>query len=106
MLGFVYWTGTHTYYVGTDGTQVIIYNGKPGGVLWIQPSVAETTELPLADVPPADRVAVTAGVEEPSMSAARTYVRNLIEKQQQQTGTSTTTTTAAPRPSTSSTTRG
>ena len=104
VLGFVYWTGTHTYYVGTDGTQVIIYNGKPGGVLWIQPSVAETTDLPLADVPPADRVAVTAGVEEPSMSAARTYVRNLIEKQQQQTGTSTTAST--PRPSTSSTTRG
>lgn len=100
VLGFIYWTGTRTYFVGTDGTQVVIYNGKPGGVLWIDPTVAETTDLPLADVPPADQVAVKAGVEEPSMSAARTYVRNLIEKHDAQTAP-----TTAPATSTT-TTRG
>ncbi len=108
VVGFVWWTGTHTYYVGVDGPQVVIYQGKPGGLLWIDPKVAETTELQLADVPAASRAAVSAGVEEPTLSAARTYVRNLLDQHDQQT---TTTASAPPGPagpsaSTTSTTRG
>ena len=92
VFGFVWWTGTHTYYVGVADSQVVIYQGRPGGLLWIDPKVAEGTELQLDDVPEASRSAVTAGVEEPTLSAARTYVRNLIDQREQQTTTSSSTT--------------
>jgi protein phosphatase len=93
VFGFVWWTGTHTYYVGVDGEQVVIYQGRPGGLLWIDPQIAETTELRVDDVPAASRAAVDAGVEEPTLSAARTYVRNLVDQRDQQTAPSSTTTT-------------
>jgi len=85
VFGFVWWTGTHTYYVGVDGSQVVIFQGKPGGLLWIDPKLAETTELQVGDVPAASRAAVSAGVEEPTLAAARTYVRNLLDQREQQT---------------------
>jgi protein phosphatase len=104
VVGFIWWTGNRTYFVGTDGTEVIIYRGKPGGLLWIEPELVETTELTLEDVPGANRAAVTAGVEEPSLSAARQYVNNLVEQIERQTPTSSTTTapttTKAPTAST------
>jgi protein phosphatase len=104
VLGFIWWTGNRTYFVGTDGNEVVIYRGKPGGLLWIEPELVETTELTLEDVPGANRAAVTAGVEEPSLSAARQYVNNLVEQIERQTPTSSTTTapttTKAPTSST------
>lgn len=106
VVGFVWWTGTHTYHVGVDGTQVVIYQGKPGGLLWIDPKVAETTELQLADVPAASRAAVSAGVEEPTLAAARTYVRNLLDQHEQQTSTTTSIIPPGPAVSSTSTTRG
>jgi hypothetical protein len=72
--------------VGVDGSQVVIYQGKPGGLLWIDPKVAETTELLVDDVPAASLPAVRAGVEEPTLGAARIYVRNLLDQREQQTG--------------------
>lgn len=92
VLGFVWWTGNRTYYVGTDGEQVVIYRGRPGGLLWIEPEQVESTDVRLDEVPGARRTEVTDGVQEPSLSAARTYVRNLRE-QIDQTRPSTTTTT-------------
>ena len=95
VVGFVWWTGNRTYYVGTDGAQVVIYRGKPGGLLWIEPELVESTALSLDEVPGANRAAVTAGVEEPSLSAAREYVDNLREQIDGQTP-STTSSTIAP----------
>jgi PPM family protein phosphatase len=97
----VVWTGTRTYYVGLDGEQVAIFRGKPGGVLWIQPELAETTELTADQVPAASRQDVAAGREEPSLESARRYVDNLVEQYERTTTTttsttSTTTTTVVP----------
>lgn len=94
VVGFVWWTGNRTYYVGTDGAQVVIYRGKPGGLLWIEPELVESTALSLDEVPGANRAAVTAGVEEPSLSAAREYVDNLREQIDGQTPSTTSSTTA------------
>lgn len=99
--GFVWWTGTRTYYVGVDDQEnVTIYRGKPGGVLWIQPEVAEVTSVTLSEVPAASRDAVIAGVEEPSLDAAHRYIDNLIE---QMASSSTTSTTTSSTTSTTST---
>jgi protein phosphatase len=94
-LGFIVWTGTNTWYVGVEGDSVAIFRGKPGGLLWIDPELSEITALPLADVPAASLAAVIAGVEEPSQSAARRFVANLIEQHDQATTTTSTGSTSS-----------
>lgn len=66
-----------SYYVGPRGAVVAIYKGRPGGLLWFEPTLHERTSLPIADVPPVNRADVAAGKEEASLAAARTYVANL-----------------------------
>jgi hypothetical protein len=106
-LGFIVWTGTNTWYVGVEGDSVAIFRGKPGGLLWIDPELSEITALPLADVPAASLAAVTAGVEEPSQSAARRYVANLIEQHDRATSsTSTASTSSTSSMATTTTTAG
>jgi len=95
---FIWWTGTKTWYVGVDGDNVAIFHGKPGGVLWIQPSLAEDSELLLANVPASAVLDVKNGVEQPSLESARSYVENLIELNAKAT-----TTTTAPSSSTTTT---
>jgi serine/threonine protein phosphatase PrpC len=95
-LGFIVWTGTRTWYVGIEGDSVAIFRGKPGGLLWIDPELSEITDLTVADVPAASLAAVTAGVEEPSESAARRYVANLIEQHDRATSTTSTSSTTSP----------
>ena len=35
------WYATRTYFVAFDAEQVVIYRGRPGGLLWIEPTVKE-----------------------------------------------------------------
>ena len=53
--GAVVWIGRRTYYVAfDDANQVVIYRGRPGGVLWIEPTEAEVaTDLTRDDIPEA-----------------------------------------------------
>jgi protein phosphatase len=85
----------NTYYVGLQGESVVIYKGKPGGVLWFKPTVEEQTGLNRTQVPPAQIDRVTKGQEESSLQAARDYVRDALTTT---TTTSTTTTTTTPLP--------
>jgi serine/threonine protein phosphatase PrpC len=98
---FIWWTGTQTWYVGVSGDNVAIFHGKPGGVLWIDPRLAETTSLLVSDVPAVARPDVDAGVEQPSLSAAHKYVDNLVE---QSVNASSSTTTSSPGPPATTTT--
>lgn len=67
----------NTYYVGLDGQNVAVYQGRPGGVLWIKPVVVERTDLTLDQVPEARRAQLTAGQDEPTVDDARRYIANL-----------------------------
>ena len=89
---FIWWTGTKTWYVGVDGDKVAIFHGKPGGVLWIEPTLAEDSDLLIANVPRLAVADVQNGVEQPSLDSARSYIENLVE---QNLKASTTTTLAA-----------
>ncbi len=95
-IGVIVWMGRNTYYVGVDGDQVAIFRGKPGGVLWIEPELAETTGIAVAQVPAASVDAVRAGVEEATLDDARRFVANL----EQQIGPTTSTTTSTATTST------
>jgi serine/threonine protein phosphatase PrpC len=96
----IQWYGQSTYYVGFQGDQVAIFKGRPGGVLWIDPELVDTTDLARERVP-ADTVDdVTEGHEAGSRGEAEQYVERLTERADQLSPTTTTTTTT-----TTSTTR-
>jgi PPM family protein phosphatase len=88
----VVYVGTGTYYVGFDGEQVVIFQGRPGGVLWIEPELEEPTDLTRDDLTPSAAIDVDRGKQEASLDDARSYVENL----RSQTTTTTTTTTTPP----------
>ncbi len=66
-----------SYYVGVADNQLVIYQGRPGGVLWFQPTVAEHTGVTTGVVLGGNLPALHAGVEESSLGSARAYVTNL-----------------------------
>ena len=90
----VVWFARGTYHVGLDDEQVVIFQGRPGGLLWMEPTLAERSDLALADVPPSRLGAVTAGKEAASLAAARRYIATLEEQAEAERPTTTTTAAA------------
>ncbi len=73
----IQWYGTSTYYVGFDGDRVAIFQGRPGGLLWIAPELEERTDINRADVPANAMASLEAGDEQPSLARAEQRVRNI-----------------------------
>jgi len=99
----IQWYGRSAYFVGFAGDDVVIFRGRPGGLLWIDPEQVESTELVRDEVPADSLAAIQAGKEEPSRSEAQAYVDNLLERVEDReadaearTTTSQTTSTTAP----------
>jgi protein phosphatase len=77
-LGAVFWIGRRTYYVAfDDANQVVIYRGRPGGVLWLDPTQAEVTDLKRSDIPDALVPTLEKGHDVSSLNAGRRYVDNV-----------------------------
>jgi protein phosphatase len=87
-----------SYYVGIDRGHVVIFQGRPGGLLWFDPTVYRRTDLAVADIPPSRVDAVRAGKEEPSVAAARRYIQNLRDEHDQLVAASGATTTTSTVP--------
>jgi protein phosphatase len=92
------WYARHTYYVGIDRGQVAIFKGRPGGLLWFNPTLDRRTSLAARDVPAARLPDVKAGKEEATRAEAQRYVNALREESAAQAQTTTTTTTPAAAP--------
>ena len=90
------WYARHTYYVGFDKGQVAIFKGRPGGLLWFQPTLDRRTSLSEKDVPPARLPDVKAGKEEATRAEAQRYVNALRQEAAAQTTTTTPPATPAP----------
>lgn len=73
------WLAGNTWYVGLDDDVVAIYNGSPGGTLWIDATVEEVPDPPIpADELPAEFADdVAAGREFSSLDDAQAYVENI-----------------------------
>jgi protein phosphatase len=99
-LAAVGWYARHTYYVGLDNGQVAIFKGRPGGLLWFNPTLDRRTQLTTQDVPPSRLADVKAGKEEATLAEAQRYVNALRQESEAQ---QTTTTTAPPAPPASGT---
>ncbi|HUZ44440.1 MAG TPA: PP2C family serine/threonine-protein phosphatase [Acidimicrobiales bacterium] len=92
----VVWYARGGYYVGLSGTQVTIFKGRPGGVLWFKPTVAQRTDVTTAQVLSSSLPQLQSGMEEPSLTNAHQYVANLVSAYEAATPSPTTTTTTAP----------
>ncbi|MDQ1375037.1 MAG: family protein phosphatase, partial [Actinomycetota bacterium] len=90
------WYARGSYYVGVDKGNVAIFQGRPRGLFWFEPTLNQRTDLAVADVPPARRDDVQRGVEESSLSDARRYVTNLKDQAAALEPPPATTTTAPP----------
>lgn len=99
-VGAVWYVSRNTYFVGVDGDEIAIYRGKPGGVLWIDPTFEEGTGVNLDEIPAANRLAVEEGREYADIDEARAYVERLharwegAEQRRRSASTTTTSTTS------------
>ena len=100
----VWWFGRNTYYVGEQDGDVTIFRGRPGGVLWLDPTVEEETGVGLNEISAADRTDVEEGRQFSTLAKAQRYVENLEQRRAGETGatttTTSTTTTTVPAPTT------
>jgi PPM family protein phosphatase len=68
--GFVDWYAKASYFVGFHDGSVAIFQGRPGGFLWFEPTVEKQTSFSERSVYPPDRAVIRAGLLEPSYKAA------------------------------------
>ena len=78
--GAVAWYARGSYYVGFQGDQVVVFQGRPGGLLWFDPTVAEVTTTRRSDLLASRVDALEAGEPQPSLDDARRYLRTLREE--------------------------
>jgi len=102
----IQWYGTSTYFVGFEGDEVAVFQGRPGGLLWIEPQLEVSTGIDRADVPARSLPRIEDGVEQSTLAAAERFVANLerdIADEAPPPSTSTTSTTSTTRPPTTTT---
>ncbi|HEV3187584.1 MAG TPA: PP2C family serine/threonine-protein phosphatase [Acidimicrobiales bacterium] len=73
----IHWYAYSTYYLASNGTDIVVYQGQPGGVLWYQPQMVADTSLPITRLRPADQRALNATISEPTLSVALSHAKYL-----------------------------
>jgi protein phosphatase len=76
------WYARSGYFVGLKDGQLVVYKGRPGGVLWFEPTVAYQTSVTTSDILSRHLPELQAGQQESSLSAAREYVQRLVAEKQ------------------------
>jgi protein phosphatase len=102
-VGAIGWYARGSYYVGLDHTELTIFKGRPGGLLWFKPTVAQHTGVALNAVLPNRVDDLRNGKEEASLDEAHKYVANLQAEAQAHRATTVTTTLAPATPASTST---
>jgi hypothetical protein len=98
------WYNQSSYFVSIRGNNVVIYQGRPGGLLWLKPVVVETSAIHTADLLPSTVSVLKAGILESSLSSANLVVSSLKDEALNAYNATTTTTTTLPPTTTSTTT--
>jgi len=68
------------YFVGLEGETVVIYQGRPDGVLWFDPTVEQSLEITVAELDPDDLSDVADGREFDSLEEAEAYADELLQR--------------------------
>jgi hypothetical protein len=92
----VRWYVNNSYFVGIQRDHLVIYRGRIGGFVGIEPVIIRRSDVTTSEVLPMHLHDLRLGVEEPTLGAAERYIGNLRQEAaslQQTPGSSTTTTT-------------
>ena len=90
------WYAYDNWIVTSQGEQIVVKQGQPGGVLWFHPKVVDHTGYTTAQVLPAAVAPLKAGVQRSSLKAAKQYVTSITTVPTTTTTTFATTTTTLP----------
>jgi protein phosphatase len=74
------WYANDDWYVTLRGPQLVIYQGHPGGTLWIHPKLVDRTGVTTGQILSIKVPDLRSDVEQPSLRAARRYVANLEQE--------------------------
>jgi PPM family protein phosphatase len=74
------WYARHTFYVGLQNDQVVIFRGRPGGLLWFDPTLEKRTDLSVDDVLEVHLPELRDGKSQSSLADADRYVNNLEQE--------------------------
>ncbi len=69
--------GRNGYFVGYQDDTVAVFQGRPGGVLWFQPTLATTSRLERDDLTPEFQTRISSNPEFSSLAAAERYLDQL-----------------------------
>ena len=82
-IGSVAWYARSSYFVGLAGGRIAIFQGRPGGVLWFQPTLSDRTTYSSGSVLSYNLEALKSGQLEPSLGQAHQYVSNLVAEKRE-----------------------
>jgi serine/threonine protein phosphatase PrpC len=71
------WYVNNSYFIGLSDNQVVIYQGRPGGFVGMNPKIVKRTQVTAGQVPSYKIPDLRNGVQEPSYKAAAGYVTSL-----------------------------
>jgi PPM family protein phosphatase len=71
------WYAYDNWYVSIQKSEVVVNQGHPGGILWFHPRVVDHTGTTTSELLSTGVAQIRAGVQEPSLPAAKHYVANL-----------------------------
>ncbi len=74
------WYVNSSYFVGLNHGKVVIYEGRRGGFVGIEPKIVTRYDMTTSQVPSIDLGAVRSGVEESSLNAAKSYVTKVLQQ--------------------------
>lgn len=79
----VVWYARNSYFVGLQSGQLVIFQGRPGGLLGLNPTPVQYTGVTTSQVPPTSVTDLRKGMAESSRTTARHYVCNLVSEYNQ-----------------------
>jgi len=91
------WYAYDNWIVTSQGEQIVVKQGQPGGVLWFHPKVVDHTGLTTAQILPAAIAPLKAGVQRSSLKSAKQYVTSITTVPTTTSTTFATTTTLSTR---------
>jgi protein phosphatase len=92
------WYARSAYFVTISKGRITILQGRPGGVLWFQPTVVERTAYGPSSVLAYNLEPLATGVVEPSLTEARSYISQKLAEKRESEPVTPPSARGAPRP--------
>lgn len=71
------WFGSSAYFAAEQSGEVVVFRGRPGGILWVDPELEQTTGVAIEDLAPAGLLKLEEELEWTSLDAALEFVDQL-----------------------------